>query len=97
MKKIILPLTVAIIVCSCNSKSGDKNKGEDKDTTVVTSTTEKKILRLEPSTIDVNTPINAIVANFQIICWDGKKIEVAGYGFVFYGDSLETSTWMNLT
>ncbi len=24
------------------------------------------------------TPINAIEANFQIKCWDRKKIEVAG-------------------
>jgi hypothetical protein len=95
MKRIILPVTLAIIVCSCNSKSSDKE--EDKGTPVTTSPTEKKILRLEPSAVDVNKPIDAIEANYQINCWDGKKIEVAGYGFVFYGDSLETSTWMNLT
>lgn len=98
MKKTILPLVLAIIVWSCNSKSDSKDAGSEKTDTVVTETIpENKIIRLEPSAVDVNTPINAIEANYQINCWDGKKIEVAGYGFVFYGDSLETSTWMNLT
>ena len=95
MKKLILPVTVAIIVCSCNSKS--ENKGEVKDTTVITGASEKKIPRLEPSAVDVNKPIDAIEANYQIKCWDNKKIEVAGYGFVFYGDSLDTKQGLTLT
>ena len=94
MKKIIHLLVLSAFVCSCNSKPGNKDAETlKKDST----TTEKKIIRLEPSGIDVNKPIDAIEANFQIDCWDGKKIEVAGYGFVFYGDSLETKTGLNLT
>ncbi len=98
MKKITQLLVLSAIIASCNSKSGDKDAGTDKtDSTGAEAATEKKIVRLEPSAVDVNKPIDAIEANYQINCWDGKKIEVAGYGFVFYGDSLETKTWMNLT
>lgn len=95
MKKILLPVTIAMIAWSCNSKSS--NKGEVKDSTVINSIEEKKIPRLQPADIDVNKPIDAVEANFQINCWDGKKIEVAGYGYVFYGDSLDTKGGLNLT
>ena len=92
MKKLILPLTVAIICCSCNSNSQEKKTpGAD------SASTEKKVARLNPSEVDVNKPIDAGEANFQIDCWDGKKVDVAGYGFVFYGDSLETRSGLNLT
>jgi hypothetical protein len=94
MKKIIPLLVLSAVIGSCNSKS------ENKDASSVKSdltTTEKKIDRLEPSAIDVNKPIDAIEANTQIDCWNEKKVEVAGYGFVFYGDSLDTKTGLNLT
>jgi hypothetical protein len=95
MKKILWPVTIAIMLCSCKSKTTDKDT--DKDTPAADPGTEKKVVRLEPSAVDVNKPIDAIEANFQINCWDGKKIEVAGYGFVFYGDSLDTKSGLNLT
>ena len=94
MRKVILPLTAAIIVCSCNSKSGDGKNNTD--STGITQS-EKKIERLDPSAIDVNKPIEAGEANYQIDCWDGKKVEFAGYGYVFYGDSLETKMDLQLT
>lgn len=98
MQKIIWQLTLAIIVGSCNSKSDSKDATPEKtDSTVTETVTEKKVIRLEPSAVDVNKPINAIEANYQIKCWDDKKIEVAGYGFVFYGDSLDTKQGLNLT
>jgi hypothetical protein len=98
MKKITQLLILSAIITSCGSKSGSKDSTSEKtDSTGTEATTEKQVVRLEPSAVDVNKPIDAIEANYQINCWDGKKIEVAGYGFVFYGDSLETSTWMNLT
>lgn len=94
MKKIIQMLLLSAIIYSCNSKSGSK----DGDTVKPDSTiTEKKTPRLEPSAIDLNKPIDAVEANAQIYCWDGKKVEVAGYGFAFYGDSLDTKNGLNLT
>ena len=91
MKKLLLPITAAIIFCSCNSKT------DDKETPASNTPIEKKIERLDPSTVDVSKPIDAIEANKQIDCWDGKKIEVAGYGYVFYGDSLDTKSGLQLT
>ena len=93
MKFIVLPLTIAIIICSCKSKTTDK----DKEAPGTITTTDRKIDRLNPSAVDVNKPIDAIEANFQIDCWNGKKIEVVGYGFVFYGDSLDTKSGLMLT
>ena len=98
MKKIIQLFVISVTITSCGSNSGSKEANSGKtDSTVTETPTEKKIVRLDPSSVDANKPIDAIEANFQIDCWDGKKIEVAGYGFVFYGDSLETKTGLNLT
>lgn len=93
MKKIILPVAAIILLWSCKSKPTEK----DKETPVTNVSTERKIDRINPSAVDVNKPIDAIGANFQIDCWNGKKIEVVGYGFVFYGDSLETKSGFMLT
>ena len=98
MKKITQLLILSTIIASCGSKSGSKDADTgNTDTTNTETITEKKITRLQPSDIDVNKPIDAIEANFQIYCWEEKKIDVAGYGFVFYGDSLETKNGLNLT
>ncbi len=94
MKKIILPMAAAIIFCCCNSNSGNK---QDKAENTGTPPNEKKVQRLDPVAVDINKPIDAVEANYQINCWDGKKIEVAGYGYVFYGDSLETKMELELT
>jgi len=94
MRKLILPFAAVLIFCSCNSNSGDSKK-ESKDSTGASS--ETKVTRLDPATVDPNKPIDAAEANYQINCWDGKKIEVAGYGYVFYGDSLETKMELELT
>lgn len=94
MKKFIFPLIAAIIFCSCNSKSGDGKNNTDSTATVQN---EKKVVRLDPSAVEVSKPIDAVEANLQIDCWDGKKIDVAGYGYVFYGDSLETKMDLELT
>lgn len=89
---------LSVLIGSCNSKPGSKDGGTLKtDSTITETGTENKIIRLEPSAVDVNTPINAIEANNQIKCWDCKKIEVAGYGFAFYGDSLDTKAGLSLT
>ena len=93
MKKSLLPFLAVIIFCSCNSNSGDKTTNAENPGTPA----EKKIERLEPSAIDLSKPIDAVQANYQINCWDDKKIEVAGYGFVFYGDSLDTKMDLELT
>jgi hypothetical protein len=95
MKKIFLPLTIAFLLGSCNSKTNSKESTND--STATNTTTENKITRLEPSAIDINKPVDAIEANLQIDCWEGKKIEVAAYGYVFYGDSLETKLDIELT
>lgn len=98
MKKLIQLLVLSAIIYSCNSKSGNKDADTaKKDPTAKETTTEKKIVRLDPSAVDINKPIDAIEANTQIDCWNDKKIEVAGYGFVFYGDSLDTKSVLNLT
>ena len=68
MKKIILPLAIAIICYSCNSNSTEK-----KSTGTDSGSTEKKIVRLDPSQVDINKPIDAVEANYQINCWNGKK------------------------
>jgi len=94
MKTIITLLLASATLFSCNSNSASKETGNGKTDPV---SNEKKVVRLEPSAIDVNKPIDAIEANFQIDCWDGKKIEVAGYGYVFYGDSLDTKSGVVLT
>jgi len=93
MKIYILPLAAAIMMSSCNSSSDKSSTGTDS----TAATTEKKVTRLDPSQVDVNKPIDAVEANFQINCWDTKKAEVAGYGYVFYGDSLETKSGLYLT
>lgn len=93
MKKLVLPFLAVIIFCSCNSNSGDKTNNTEN----TGKPAEKKIERLAPSAIDLSKPIDAVQANYQINCWDGKKIEVAGYGYVFYGDSLETKMDLELT
>jgi hypothetical protein len=94
MRKLMIPFAIAAICCSCNSNSAGKTAtGTDS-----TGTSEvKKVTRLEPSQVDPSKPIDAIEANFQINCWDTKKAEVAGYGYVFYGDSLETKGGLYLT
>lgn len=97
MKKIFQLIVLSILIASCNSKSDSKGSTEKTDSTGTKTVAENKIIRLEPSAVDVNTPINAIEANYQIKSWDRKKIEVAGYGFVFYGDSLESKTGLSLT
>lgn len=97
MKKISQLFVLSIFIASCNTKSDSKDGTEKTDSTVTKTVAENKIVRLEPSAVDVNTPINAIEANYQVKCWDRKNIEVAGYGFVFYGDSLETKTGLSLT
>jgi len=94
MRKLILPFAVAAFCCSCNSNSGDEKKTGTDSTGKVSET---KVTRLDPAMVDVNKPIDAAEANYQINCWDGKKIEVAGYGYVFYGDSLETKMDLELT
>jgi hypothetical protein len=98
MKRVIQLLVVSALIGACNSNSGSKNANTGKtESTTTETTTEKKIVRLDPSAVDINKPINASEANIQIDCWNDKKIEVAGYGFVFYGDSLDTKTGLNLT
>jgi hypothetical protein len=100
MKKIIQLLVLSAIIGGCNSNSNSGNKDANtakKDSTGTESNNEKKIVRLDPSAIDINKPIDAIEANTQINCWNDKKVEVVGYGFVFYGDSLETKSGLNLT
>jgi hypothetical protein len=98
MKKIIQMLVLSATIGGCNSGSGSKDANAPKTDSMTTeTTTEKKIVRLDPSAIDVNKPIDAVEANTQIDCWNDKKIEVAGYGFVFYGDSLDTKSGLNLT
>lgn len=94
MKRLIFPFAVAVIFCSCNSNSGDEKKPGTDSTGKNSETT---VTRLDPAMVDVNKPIDAAEANFQINCWDGKKTEVAGYGYVFYGDSLETKMEIELT
>lgn len=94
MRKRIFPFSAALICCSCNSKSGEAKK-DGTDSTGVSPAT--KVVRLDPASIDLNKPIEAAEANYQVNCWDGKKIEVAGYGYVFYGDSLETKMEVELT
>ncbi|MBK7561256.1 MAG: hypothetical protein IPQ06_12950 [Chitinophagaceae bacterium] len=98
MKKIIQLVVLCTIMASCGSQSGNKDVASGiTDSTAMETATENKIIRLDPASVDVNKPIDAIEANAQIDCWDGKKIEVAGYGFVFYGDSLETKSGITLT
>ena len=94
MKKNIFLVIITAVICSCNSNSGNKESNGTKGDIKVN---EKKVTRLDPAAVDVSKPIDAIEANFQIDCWDGKKIDVAGYGYVFYGDSLETKSGLNLT
>jgi len=98
MQKIIFVLLLTAMIGGCNSNSGNKeNNTKGKDTAVTEIPAAKKVARLDPAAIDVNKPIDAIEANFQIDCWDGKKMEVAGYGYVFYGDSLEVKRGLSLT
>ena len=98
MKRVLQLLVISAFISGCNSGSGNKDdKIVKTDSTSKETTTEKKIARLDPSTIDVNKPIDAVEANDQIDCWNDKKIEVAGYGFVFYGDSMDAKMGLNLT
>jgi hypothetical protein len=96
--KQFIPLLLLSAIISCNSQSGSKEADTVKnDSTVSETPAEKKVTRLDPAAVDVNIPIDAIEANYQIDCWNEKKVEVAGFGYVFYGDSLETKTGLSLT
>jgi hypothetical protein len=96
MTKAFLPVIAAGILISCNSKSSNTGGDESNSGKTGTGQNEKKIERWNPSAIDVNKPVDATEANAQINCWDNKKAEVAGYGFVFYGDSLDTKNGLEL-
>jgi hypothetical protein len=97
MQKIIQVLLLSAMF-GCNSQSGNNEDNKaGKDSVITETPAEKKVVRLDPSAVDVNKSIDAIEANFQIDCWDGKKIDVTGYGYVFYGDSLEIKRGLSLT
>jgi hypothetical protein len=87
MKKsfIYLALTTGIIFASCGGKEESKEDSKGKEGTE--ETTEEGPKRLTPSDIDVSKPIPCEEALAQIMCWENKTIDVAGYVYTYYGDS----------
>ncbi len=74
----------AIILASCGNKeeksSGDDKKGENTEETKE----EEGPKRLSVNDIDLSKPIPVEVANAEIMCWDGKTIDIAGYVYNMY-------------
>jgi hypothetical protein len=90
--KIILPLTFLstfLFITSCGNKEESKDDaGKKEDSTEVT---EKGPKRLTAADIDLSKPWPVDVANDAIMCWENKKIDVAGYVSTYYGDSADIS------
>lgn len=74
----------AIILSSCGSKeeksSGDDKKGESTEETKE----EEGPKRLSVKDIDISKPIPVEIALAEIMCWDGKTIDIAGYVYNTY-------------
>jgi hypothetical protein len=88
MKKlcIYLALSSGIIFTSCGSKEESKGDSKDKEGTEET-TEEEGPTRLTPADIDLSKPIPCEEALAQIMCWENKTVDVAGYVYTYYGDS----------
>lgn len=95
MKLFSILIAAMFFFLSC--QSGSEQKKQEQSQSVSPVIAEKKVKRLEPSDIDLQTPVDAIEANFQINCWENKIVELAGYGYVFWGDSLDTKSGITLT
>lgn len=88
MKKplIYLSLFTALILASCGGKEESKEESKDKEGTEET-TEEEGPKRLTPADIDLSKPIPCEEALAQIMCWENKTVDVAGYVYTYYGDS----------
>ncbi len=88
MKKpiIYLSLFTALILTSCGGKEESKEESKDKEGTEET-TEEEGPKRLTPADIDLSKPMPCEEALAQIMCWENKTVDVAGYVYTYYGDS----------
>lgn len=80
-----LLLSTMIVFTSCGSK--EESKGESKDKEGTEETSEEGPKRLTPADIDLSKPIPCEEALAQIMCWENKSVDVAGYVYTYYGDS----------
>lgn len=85
--KLITYLSLAsiIVFTSCGSK--EESKGDSKGKEETEETSEEGPKRLTPADIDLSKPIPCEEALAQIMCWEGKSVDVAGSVYTFYGDS----------
>lgn len=87
MQKLFLPLFAsALIIASCGGKEEAKD-GDKKDSTTEETTEDEGPKRLTPADIDLSKPIPCETANAEIMCWENKMVDVAGYVYTYYGDS----------
>lgn len=89
MKKsiIYLALSAGIIFTSCGSKEDSKEDSKGKEEGTEETTEEEGPKRLTPADIDLSKPIPCEEALAQIMCWENKTVDVAGYVYTYYGDS----------
>jgi hypothetical protein len=51
---------------------------------------------LDPSLISVDVPVSAVALNETFFAWNGKSVNLQGYPYVFYGDSITVTGELEL-